>query len=67
MICNELTDTVLKFDFANHTNLESEIAQRAPQVIFDVINLPLQQFARGQQKSSMLAGGTALNSPTRII
>jgi hypothetical protein len=50
--------TVLKFDFANHTNLRSEITQRAPQVIFDVIKFPLQQFARRQQNSSMLAGGS---------
>jgi len=38
MIRNELTDTVLKLDFANYANLKSEIAQRASQVILDVID-----------------------------
>src|ERR1700722_10977998 len=55
MIGYELTNEVLKLDRANNTDLEPEIAKRAAKVILDVINLPLEEFTGGQQKTPVLA------------
>lgn len=45
MAFDELMNAVLKLDRASDTNFKSEIAKGAAQVVLDVIDLPLQQFA----------------------
>src|SRR5205814_10596757 len=56
MIRDELTNSSLELDRADHANLEAEIAQRATQIVLDVERLCLQKLATGSQHAALLAG-----------
>ncbi len=56
MMNDKFMNAVLELDRANDTDFKSKIAQRAAEIVLDIVNLPLQKLTRGKQKSSMLAG-----------
>jgi hypothetical protein len=55
MIGYQFPDTLIESSCSDHTDLEPEVPQRAPQIVLNVVDLPLEKFARGQQEASMLA------------
>jgi hypothetical protein len=52
---SEFQDALLESDRANHADFQSEVAQKSADIVLDRESLFLQQLARREQRSSILA------------